>query len=224
MGIADSIKPKRRNDGSFTTHGEVAAWYDAKYVAMSGGWHTPVEELDAHLDALGVRMGLSPVDHITLIDLGSGDGQLIVRALRRGVHCTGIDISAVGREMTARRIDAADDELPQGLTAALLGVPMERTGLPAASFDFAISLGSMEHCLDIRAAVHEMSRLLKAYGRWLLYVPNELWVHEDQPLETTAPSSWWVELLKGAGLVVVKDERMNDNNRITGYKSGQGIV
>jgi len=209
--------PRRRNAQGFTTHQEVGSWYDAKYTEMGGGWHTPPEEIDAHLDALGVpQQGAG----LRLVDLGFGDGQLLARAVRRGLTCYGVDLSEVGRKMASDRIwnELRNDP---GLTRnyQLYCESMECTGFADAGFDFAISLGSMEHALDIPAAVREMARILKPRGKFLLYVPNEEWIHEDQPLETTAPSSWWISLLESNELMVDTDRKMNDNNRITGWKS-----
>lgn len=211
--------PRRRNAQGFTTHLQVAEWYDNKYVEMSGGWHTPIEELDAHLDALGLPSDAWGM-YMSLVDLGSGDGQLLMRALRRGASCTGIEISKVGRRMTLGRYDK-EFPVEKGRPfpfISLYGSPMESTGCPTNWFDYAISLGSMEHALDIPAAVTEMATILKHGGRWLLYVPNEEWVHEDQALETTAPSSWWIGLLTEAGLEIESDEKIRDNNRIVGWK------
>lgn len=225
MTETDNPTPKRRNAQNFTQHEEVGGWYDAKYTEMGGGWHTPPEELDAHLDALGLP---EEADGRSIIDLGFGDGQLLVRAVRRGASCYGVDLSHVGRQMARKRyVDTlealvSEDALSRGVgwrTFVLRNAAMEETFFEDNAFDFAISLGSMEHALDIPAAVTEMARILKPHGRFLLYVPNEEWIHEDQPLETTAPSSWWVKLCRGAGLWVNVDEKIRDNNRITGWKT-----
>lgn len=206
----------QRNDlGPAATHHDVAAWYDAKFIEMGGAWRTPVEELDAHLWALGLP---SDARGMRLVDLGCGDGQLVLRAVRTGAECYGVDLSnyalvKMSRDFTTlSRFDAG--------IGAVFGYrgPMESTGYHSDHFDFTLSLGSMEHALDVPAAVREMSRILKPGGRWLLYVPNEEWVHKDQPIETVAPSSWWIEQLEAAGLVVGNDEKMGDNSRLTGIK------
>lgn len=206
---------KARNDSEFTTHSQVASWYDAKYTEMGGGWHTPAEEIDHHLYELGL-----PLDarNTTLVDLGSGDGQLLMRAALSGAFCYGIEISEVGRRMTMERLEQLNTLSGHTHTVVLINRPMESTGFLGESMDYAISLGSMEHALDIPAAVREMARILKPGGRWLLYVPNEEWIHEDQPLETAAPAEWWVGMLTEAGLAVGNVEKVSDNNRITGIK------
>lgn len=205
----------RRNDQQFTEHQQVAGWYDDKYTEMGSGWITPIEEIDNHLYVLGLP---SDARGMSLIDLGSGDGQLLMRALLSGAACVGCEISEVGRGMTLQRWEQLYRSNPTIGRLALTNKPMENTGLPDGMFDFAISLGSMEHALDIEAAVNEMARILKPGGRWLLYVPNDEWIHHDQPLETTAPSHWWISLLGAAGLLVGSDEQMRDNNRISGIK------
>lgn len=215
--------PQRRNAAEFTDHAQVAWWYSQKYLEMGGGWHTPVEELDRHLYVLGLP---SDARGMRLVDLGFGDGQLLARAVLSGASCFGVDICEVGYRMALTRwmeLDSAHNVGEGALGSMSLSLsPMETTGYPSAHFDFALSLGSMEHALDVEAAVVEMARILKPGGRWLLYVPNEEWAHDDQPLETVAPSSWWVGLCEQAGLVVGNDERLGDNNRITGVKPRDG--
>lgn len=206
---------RRRNAQGFSTPAEVGDWYDKKYTEMSGGWHTPPEEIDAHLDALGLPQDARG---LSIIDLGFGDGQLLIRAAMRKADCYGVDLSNVGREFAKLAYAKLVLDIGQVGTFDLHHARMEDTKFAGNAFDFAISLGSMEHALDIPAAVGEMARILKPGGKFLLYVPNEEWIHEDQPLETTAPSSWWIFLLNAHGLVVEGDTKMNDNNRITGFK------
>lgn len=211
------VQPKRRNALSFALPEQVAIWYNAKYREMGSGWITPAEELDHHLFELGLP---SDARGYTLVDLGCGDGQLLMRALLSGAHCFGADLSETALAMAARRFavlsSSNDGVWPDRLQ--LDAAPMEHLPYPDSYFDFAISLGSMEHSLVIEEAIAEMARVLKPGGRFLLYVPNEAWVHEDQPLETIAPSSWWIAQCEGAGLRIANDERLGDNNRITGLR------
>ncbi|MFA6434225.1 MAG: class I SAM-dependent methyltransferase [Elusimicrobiales bacterium] len=50
--------------------------------------------------------------------------------------------------------------------------PLERTGLPAGSFDGAVLWHVLEHLPDPRAALAEISRLLKPGGTLTVYCPN----------------------------------------------------
>lgn len=190
----------RRNELNFTTHIQVREWYDRKYAEMGGCWHTPEAELNEHLDALGLTPGSM------LLDLGCGDGSLLVQARNRGAHVFGCDVSRYAVE--ACRAKGIFSDCRQ----------MESLLWMNEFFDFCVSLGSIEHALDIPKAVHEMARVLKPRGRWLLYVPNEEWKHEDQPLETTMTGVEWAAILEEAGLTVEKIEKIRDNNRITGSK------
>lgn len=227
---------KRRNALGFSKHKEVADWYDNKFIEMGGCWHTPVDELNEHLDKMGYPKNAK---NTLLIDIGCGDGQLLAQALKRGGYCAGIDISDVGVTMSAQRcaevtkstIWRADG--PDGIYCingkrfTIYKAPMERLvdddengfGLwRGSTADFCISLGSMEHALDVKQAVTEMSRVLKTGGQWLLYVPTLDWIHEDQPLETIADPKDWVELCKSVNLITDSVTVINDNARIVGHR------
>jgi ubiquinone/menaquinone biosynthesis C-methylase UbiE len=210
---------RRRNDQGFTDHAQVAQWYDDKYTEMGGGWVTPVEELDRHIDDLLYGTGSTPPlpGDMEVVDLGCGDGQFLVRLLSRYPEAfgVGVDVSYVARRLAESRAMEARVWSRMYITSA----PIERMDLvESESCDAAISLGSMEHCLDIPKAVQELVRVLKPGGRWLIYAPNEKWVHEDQPLETTMSAEEWLELFYHAGLLVEHWEERNDNNVYFGNK------
>lgn len=221
---------KRRDDQRFTDHAAVALWYDQKFTEMGGSWHVPDEELNEMLDLLGCESYLAPeiLHRPTLLDLGCGDGKLMLQAHIRGLDVIGIDISPVARDMAAARmrVHAADsDEICERNHAAwdVLGYPMEDmadegTGIPDSTFDFVISYGSIEHAISIPDAIREFTRVLKHGGRYLLYAPNEDWHHDDQPLETTATANEWMALLEDAGLQIATITRRGDNNIIVGRR------
>ena len=202
---------QRRNDQEFSSVTEVADWYDAKYTEMGDGWFTPDTEIDAHLDSMGYP---SDATSTTLIDLGAGAGHALAVSARRNGFCCGSEISKVGRTIGMKRIRKAG--FLNG--CVMIPDPMEHIPYDDCFFDFAMSLGSMEHVLSIPVALTEMHRILKHGGRFLIYAPNELWLHYDQPLETTATEDEWLEWLGAAGLVVEKTIRNNDNNSYIGRK------
>lgn len=198
---------RRLNSFNFTTHEEVSKWYDNKFTEMGGSWYVPAEEIDGLLDRLGdVR------DKDTL-ELGSGDGKLMARVLERGGRITGTDISEVARIMTAKKLDHYHP-----LDWVVVDWPMEALECPDGIYDFVISYGSMEHSLDIQQTTNEMSRVLKHGGRWLNYAPNEKWIHEDQPLETTMTAAEWQAIYDTAGLTVESITENGDNTIYVGYK------
>jgi SAM-dependent methyltransferase len=206
---------KRRNDLGFLTHNQVGKWYDDKFTSMGGSWHVPAEELDHMLDLMGAIpvSGHDAYGKIVL-ELGSGDGKLMERILLRGYSVIGVDVSAVARRMTRDRLFPhwADNYW------LVFNDPMERLRLAPDSVDFVISYGSMEHALSIPAAVFAMSKVLKGGGRFLNYAPNERWLHDDQPLETTAADFEWVAMFTSAGLLVDLVGEVNDNTIYVGHK------
>lgn len=204
-----------RNDLDFRTHEQVGSWYDQKYTEMGGGWLTPTHELDFHLRALVEAQDVTAaVRNTRLVDFGCGDGQFLYWASSYPFQkLVGIDISDVAVRLARERCNDPNVSVVQTTMEDPIGEDFE-----PGSFDWAISLGSLEHCLDIPAAVRSMWRLLTRGGRFLIYVPNEEWIHADQPLETTLTGDEWTQILTHAGLRVESVVKMNDNNRITGRK------
>lgn len=199
---------RKLNTFGFTTHKEVGDWYDNKFTEMGGSWYVPPDEINDLLDRMGY-----PEDSTgtLLLELGCGDGKLLYEAAKRGGACAGVDISAVARRMSLERCN--------DLIVLVFGCPMEDLEWEDGHFDFVISYGSMEHSLDIPKAVSEMARVLKPSGRFLNYAPNEEWIHEDQPLETTMTAEEWTSLLQSSGLVVDSVTKIGDNNIYVGHKS-----
>lgn len=205
----------QRNDFGFRFHDQVAEWYDTKYTEMGGGWITPTHELDHHLRCL--VKNIEGARDTRILDMGCGDGQFLFWAANYPFQeLIGIDISHAACTMAAERCKNEPVERLRVVRTSMENP--EGTGLLPASFDYIISIGSLEHCLDIPAAARSISRLLKRGGRFLIYVPNEEWIHEDQPLETTMTGEQWTQILTHAGLHVEAIVKMNDNNQITGYK------
>lgn len=206
---------RRLNSLNFTTHGEVSDWYDNKFTEMGGSWHVPAEELDDFLDRLGVWEVNDEKTPWALLELGCGDGKLLERAWLRGGYVCGIDISRIALDYATVRMQKLD---PERWRWVITQDPMEKTEFLAGIADFVISYGSLEHSLDIQAAVNEFARILKPGGRWLNYAPNSEWIHEDQPLETTMDPDEWQVIYDKAGLTVESVTKVNDNHIYIGYK------
>lgn len=231
----------QRNEEEFTSHKQVADWYDAKFREMGGSWHVPAEEIDEMLDMLGVEAGVNRTD--TLFEFGCGDGKVLERAALRGVTVVGIDISDVALDYAMQRmcafemgakqltLEEAHDLLATvraeykefGSAGSTPGWQVARQAMEHTHYqkpvEWAISYGSLEHALDIQAAVGEIARILRpGTGRFLVYVPNEDWVHMDQPLETVMSANEWISIFNAAGLEVERTIRRNDNNIIIGSK------
>jgi SAM-dependent methyltransferase len=132
-----------------------------------GNWSVPETELH-----------LLPEDMsgMAAIELGCGTGYVSAWMARRGARVTGIDVSA-GQLATARRLmaeHALDITFPEGNA--------EATGLPDASFDFAISEYGAAIWCDPDLWLPEAHRLLRPGGT-LVFLGNH-----PMTLITTPPN------------------------------------
>jgi SAM-dependent methyltransferase len=185
------------------TTAEIAEWYDRKFTEMGGAWKTPDSEWAEHLARMCVVNG-------NLIDLGCGDGSFIRYATGKypGLMGYGIDISFVGIMMAYVTLSHTPDNERQHFLIR----DMADTQMLPASFDYAVSLGSMEHCLDIPRVLREARRILKPGGTLYIYAPNETWTATDQPNETLMNFDEWEERLHHAGLRVDGYWPLGNNN------------
>lgn len=184
---------------------ELGRWYDAKYTEMGDGWNTPADECNRHLDDLGVLVDATQ----TLLDVGCGAGHFLVEAQKR-VLAFGVEISRVGLELCQRRGVFANkvDIGSKAVSLSLYGVP--------AQFDYIVSLGSLEHIVELDQALVNIRGLLAPMGKFYFYCPNELWKHFDQPNERTMTDEEWIGLFAQHGLYVESTKRWNDNTAFIG--------
>lgn len=142
------------------------------------------------------------------LDISCGRVHLPRLAQARGAKAHGLDLShaalRLGREQTGVRnvVTANSQELPYA----------------SGSFDVVSNIGSLEHYVDMRAAVREMTRILKPGGRAYVLVPNtfslttNIWIAlrqgrtsiDQQPIQRYAARLEWAALLEEYGLVVEK--------------------
>jgi cyclopropane fatty-acyl-phospholipid synthase-like methyltransferase len=181
---------------------ELGEWYDAKYLEMGDGWHTPAEEVNRHLDDIGVPFDKTKV----LLDVGCGAGHFLQEAIKR-VMCAGIELSDVGLQHTALRAPRAT--LVKGDIATT-------TVFDETQFDFIVSIGSLEHIVDLPTALDKLRAMLKDDGKFYFYCPNELWMHFDQPNEQTHTDADWIGLFAAHGLFTHRFTRWNDNTAFFG--------
>lgn len=107
-----------------------------------------------------VRHLPTPTHGASLLDIGSGGGEFVRRALKLGY-------AAEGLEFDAQAVAAAN---AQGVPVREGALPA--TGLPSAGYD-AITLSQViEHLHDPLAALAEIHRLLKPGGFFWLATPN----------------------------------------------------
>jgi SAM-dependent methyltransferase len=183
---------------------DLAAWYDAKYLAMGDGWHTPATECNQHLDDLGVPFNKL----LRLLDVGCGAGHFLAEATKR-VTCFGSEISGIGAIKARARA-------PQ---AAIAQVSIEERDYwisTGGRFDYVVSLGSLEHIVNLDAALANIRELLGASGKFYFLCPNERWKHFDQPNERTMTDWEWMALFEKYGLHTSSIRRWNDSTAFIG--------
>lgn len=181
---------------------ELGEWYDKKYIEMGDGWHTPADEVNRHLDDIGVPFDKSKL----LLDVGCGAGHFLQEAVKR-VQCAGIELSTVGLQHTALRAPGA---------ALVHGDIATTTAFEDTQFDFIVSIGSLEHIVDLPTALDNIRKMLKNDGRFYFYCPNELWKHFDQPNEQTHTDEEWIAMFAAHGLFTHRSTRWNDNTAFYG--------
>jgi len=142
------------------------------------------------------------------LDVSCGRGELVAMAQAHGVKAYGMDISWAALRSGQR--DLGDNHF----------VVCDAEQLPYAdgSFSVASNMGSLEHFRDMKTAVQEMARVLKANGRAFILVPNtfslmtNIWIAfrqgrtsiDDQPIQRYGARQEWQQLLEENGLTVEK--------------------
>lgn len=188
---------------------DLAIWYNACFERMGGVWYTSPEEWDAHLSRMKPEAGVS------VLDIGCGDGSFLLHAAEiRGINGMGVDLSSWAIDKAKDR----RDEGKQGIYFVTGDAAMFMMRVAAGSFDWVVSLGSLEHMLDVEAVLMEAHRLLRTRGQWYFYVPNEKWLHEDQPTELTMTEAEWEALFAKHGLVTNERWTFGDCSAFRGVR------
>src|SRR5215467_2489552 len=183
---------------------EQAAWYDQKFTAMGGVWQTPAGDWVDHME----RMALQTGEHVA--DLGCGDGSFLRACYAvKGISGVGVDISDVAVRWAGR-----------GRTLSFVHSDAGSwlRGQASDSWQRIVSLGSLEHFIDVEDVLTEVKRVLRPDGKWYFFVPNELWKHRDQPTERTGRDEEWVALFMRAGLKTTDKQRLGDCTSLWGGK------
>jgi ubiquinone/menaquinone biosynthesis C-methylase UbiE len=142
------------------------------------------------------------------LDVSCGRVQLPGLAQQQGAIAHGLDLSHAA--LKAGRASSAVNNL----------VTANSQQLPYAShsFDVVSNIGSLEHYVNMYAAVREMTRVLRPGGRAYVLVPNtfslttNIWIAlrqgrtsiDNQPIQRYAARLEWQALIESYGLQVEK--------------------
>lgn len=139
-----------------------ARHYEAAYDHALLGY-APRVRMKAFLD----RLGDGPGD---VLDVGMGPGHLCHALAARGWTVTGVDAS--GGMVALARTRLRDSPV------MLLQARVEKLPFRDHSFDAVAAAGVLEYADDVRAAVNEISRVLRPGGAALLSLPNATSLYE----------------------------------------------
>ena len=188
-----------RQLSKFTTSEEMGEWYNNKYKEMGGAWYTPAEACNEWLDKIFKYH--KDEKWPTLLDIGCGGGHFLEQAEKRCI-CTGIELSQTGIDEALGRI--------QSNYTKIIKEDIEGTELVDREFDIIVSIGTLEHVINIPKALKEINRLLADDGVFYLYAPNEEWDYTDQPQERTMNKEEWLELLMDFKLINFEKDGKNN--------------
>ncbi len=167
--------------------------------------HESIRQMDSFF--LWMCSLLNIGDGSRLLDVSTGEGQMVAFAQQRGAKAFGLDFSA-------KACHRASKSLPH----SILCCDGQRLPFPDGVFDRVTNLGSLEHFERMDLGVQEMARVLRQDGIACLTVPNTFgwrwnvnvaWktgeVDDDgQPLQRYGTRLQWQRLLEKNGLSVIR--------------------
>jgi ubiquinone/menaquinone biosynthesis C-methylase UbiE len=155
-----------------TIKGQLTGFYDRNavdyhrthYVAKTS--YSPLKQrqlyIEEMIDALKLPRGAR------ILDVGCGPGELLLTLLKRGYDAVGIDISQ-------GMIDVARSTIRSAGFADFSGVSVgdiEKLTFQPQTFDVVVASGVIEYQKDDRAALEQMTRVLKPGGYLIVNVTN----------------------------------------------------
>jgi ubiquinone/menaquinone biosynthesis C-methylase UbiE len=122
---------------------------------------------------------VAALDHMRILEIGTGTGGSIVPLAEQGAYVVGTDVDAVSLQVARDR--CAVYGLDARIELHLLNAADLRGAFPAGSFDAAIFFASLEHMtLEERFAALPSAANLVRSGGWIAVIetPNRLWWYD----------------------------------------------
>ena len=118
------------------------------------------------------RFPVGPGDRV--LDMGCGAGRHAFALLRRGAHVTALDMDAAELKDVAGMFEAMreEGEVPDGATAAAVRGTAYSLPFANGTFDYVVCSEVLEHLLEDRRAMAELTRVLKPGGLMAVTVPR----------------------------------------------------
>lgn len=101
-----------------------------------------------------------PRQSLCVLDIGCGDGQLLMRCRLGGIACDGFEVSPTLLQVLQSKFE------PQRILSDDLGA------IPAGSYDCAFLINVIEHLPDPKLTLDQIFNLLKPGGRVFIHAPN----------------------------------------------------
>ncbi len=142
-----------------------------------------------------------------LLDVGCGVGYLLSEAAKKGANVFGLDISQEGLAKLKHKLPFAKVCVADG----------EKIPFKDNSFDYIVSLGSIEHFLHPEKGIEDIQRTLRSNGHAILLLPNSFYFGDIlkvlflgrpdkqwQIQEKLLTKEQWHSLIESNGLIVEK--------------------
>lgn len=105
----------------------------------------------------------------SLLEVGSGQGEFLLEALRRGYEVTGVEYSATACSMARNSLRTLD---PSAESSLVVQGEVETADLKPSSFDLCVMNDVIEHVRDPQKTIARIRSLLKPGGTIFIATPS----------------------------------------------------
>lgn len=140
--------------------------------------------------------------HQRILELGCGIGDVSHNLLKSADHVLGTDISRQDIELAQKRGSFWHLDVSESSRIEFRRMSAVQLDLPDEHFDWAISTSMVEHLHpeDVDQHLHEVRRVLKSGGSYLIWCPNGSGHHGNHEGHLTMLSyRQWIDKMRAAG-------------------------